>query len=417
MINLEKFFLYSAFYILYIFPYIITSAYFSLNDEYLEKGNVKRSIEKIINFKYDNEIMDDLSINNRKKRNIKIKLGKFRWDSFIDYYVSFPLGHSKIKKVINVLETTTCLRFREAKSLYGCVSGILFVSSTRCHSHLGRETDRNWQRIEIARECYNEGEILQLILRTLGVIYEHNRVDRNYFVQVVEENILPFAKKHFELFRKSVFNDKFLPYEYGSIMHFGMYNYSRNGGKTLVTFNRLYENTMGQHDMITFNDIRTLNMHFCSDVCRNRIICENYGYQNPNNCNQCLCIEGYAGVSCEKTAKTRPFCSKSVFLVTNKPLFWNITGVKHCVYHLKANNFHKIKIVLLKVRMDTSFSMMCSSSDTLEIKFLRNKSLTGARFCHQKFPKFIKSHDNYVIIQYKSYDPRSFVHMYFKSSH
>ncbi|CEG06138.1 Astacin-like metalloendopeptidase [Strongyloides ratti] len=309
--------------------------------------------------------MDDLSINNRKKRNIKIKLGKFRWDSFIDYYVSFPLGHSKIKKVINVLETTTCLRFREAKSLYGCVSGILFVSSTRCHSHLGRETDRNWQRIEIARECYNEGEILQLILRTLGVIYEHNRVDRNYFVQVVEENILPFAKKHFELFRKSVFNDKFLPYEYGSIMHFGMYNYSRNG--------------------------------------------------DPNHCDRCKCPNSFEGFQCERY-KTFRGCGTIVWTVRKQPTFFKFYGKKNCIYHLKTNRLKKIKIVILKVKTQSSYSLTCSGYNTLEVKYWKDKTVVGARFCQQRFPKYIISHNNYVILQYNSCYESSYVHLYFKEA-
>ncbi|CEF68243.2 Astacin-like metalloendopeptidase [Strongyloides ratti] len=417
MINIKIVFLYSIFYILYIFPYIISSTNFTSNEKIIEKRNVKRSIEEINNFKYDNEIIDNLSINNRKKRSIKIKMGKYRWTTLIDFYVYFPLNTYQIKKVLKIIETATCLRFKEAKSIHSCTSGFRFFASSFYDSHLGKQTANNWQKIEIVKEYFNEGKILRMILRALGVIYEHCRVDRNYYVKIFEENIPSFAKKYFQIYNKHEFTHGFIPYEYGSLMHFGMYNYSKNGGKTLISKDRLYENTIGQTDMLTFNDVRTLNLNFCSEVCKNPIICHNFGYQNPNNCNQCICIEGYGGVTCERYIKTKPHCTRSELLVTNTPLFWNITGRKHCIYHVRTSNFHKIKIILLKVRIDFSYPTTCSIGNTLEIKFLRDKALAGARFCHQKFPKFIKSQNNYVIIQYNSYNPKSYVHMYLKSSH
>ncbi|CEF61593.2 Astacin-like metalloendopeptidase, partial [Strongyloides ratti] len=398
-------------------PYIVTTANFSSNEVYIKKRNIKRSIEEINNFKYDNEIIDNLSINNRKKRSIRIRLGKYRWTTLIDYYVYFPLNVFSIRRALKILETATCLRFKEEHSIKNCRSGLRFSASSFYDSHLGRQTANSYQNIEIVKEYFNEGMILRMVLRALGVIYEHTRVDRNYYVKVVEENIKPFAKKYFEIYKKHVFTHCIIPYEYGSLMHFGMYNFSRNGGKTLIPRDRLYENTIGQTDMLTFNDVRTLNWYYCSDVCKIKIRCKNHGYQNPNDCSRCICIEGFVGDHCEKFARTRPYCKTSEIFVTNELVFFNISGVKNCVYHVMTNSFSKIKIILLKVRIDFLYPTTCSIGNTLEIKFLRDKTLAGARFCHQKFSKFIKSQNNYVIIQYNSYNPKSYVHMYFKRSH
>ncbi|CEF61595.2 Astacin-like metalloendopeptidase, partial [Strongyloides ratti] len=278
MIYLKKLFLYSAFYILCVIPYIISSTNFSSNNEYINKGNIKRSIEEINNFKYDNKITNNLSTNNRKKREI-IK-SQYKWTSPIYYQVDVSLNYRFIKKAIRILETSTCFRF-------------VYISLSKNHFS-GKKFEKGLQVIGIGNECLSLGGIIHMILRTLGIIYQHCRIDRDVFIKVFPENIAAEYMKDFQILPKSKIKHTPLPYEYGSVMHFGMQTGSKNRGYTLMPKDHLYENTVGQLDYPTFNDIKALNLHYCSKICKYTLICKNHGYQDPNDCGKCICIDGFA---------------------------------------------------------------------------------------------------------------------------
>ncbi|CEF68238.1 Astacin-like metalloendopeptidase [Strongyloides ratti] len=415
MINLKIFFLYSVIYILCIFFSIINSTNFSSNEEYIKKRNVKRSIEEINNLKYDNEILDNLLTNNRKKRNLKIKVGKHKWTSPINLYFFYPLKNYMVKKATNILEKSTCLRFRYVNNFNHFKEGIQLVASYDCNSPLGKIFEKGWQKIDIGIECNSVGGILQMLLRTLGVIYEHNRVDRNFYVKIFQENVHLTDKKKFRISRTTAIDNFHLPYEYGSLMHFGMYNYSDNKLKTLIVKIPLYENTIGQQEELTFNDIKTLNLYYCSNICKIKIRCKNHGYQNPNNCNRCICIDGFEGDQCEYYKLLRG-CGPNSMRITRRPSFLRIFGKKSCFFHLRANKVKKIKITILKMQMKSTYFLTCLPSNSIEIKYWKDKSVTGARFCHQRFPKIIISSNNYVILHYNSNDPTNYVYMYFKDT-
>ncbi|CEF68251.2 Astacin-like metalloendopeptidase [Strongyloides ratti] len=415
MTNLKKFFLYSVIYILCVSSFIISSTNFSSNEKTIEKRNVKRSIKEINSLKYDSEIMDDLSSYDRQKRNIKIKPRKYKWNLAIKYFIQYPLNRWLIKRVLKTIEQSTCLRFNIVNSLNSFAYGINFYSSCDCNSPLGRMFEKGWQNIGIGDQCYNHGGVLRLVLRTLGVIYEHNRIDRNFYVKVHPENMYPKDFTNFEISRTTAINNLHLPYEYGSLMHFGMYNFSKNGGKTLSLRDHHYEYTVGQQEVLTFNDIKTLNMYYCSNICKFKIICNNHGYQDPNDCNKCICIDGFDGNRCEYHKVLRG-CTVPVLTVKREPRFLKFYGKENCFYHLKASRFKKIKIVILKIRMRSIYPLTCSVYNSFEVKYWKDKTIVGARFCQQRFPKYIISHNNYVILHYNSFEQASYVHMYFKGT-
>ncbi|CEF68242.2 Astacin-like metalloendopeptidase [Strongyloides ratti] len=415
MIYFKKFFLYSIIYILCVSSYKISSNNFTSNEKIIEKRNAKRSIEEISNFKYDNEVMDDLSSHDRQKRNIKIKPRKHNWTLPIHFGINFPLDRYLIKRVLKIVEASTCIRFNCVYKLSTSPFGIQFISSNDCYCPIGRMFEKGWQNIHIGKECKTTTGILRLILRALGVIYEHNRIDRNFYVKVHPENMHLTDLTNFKKSRTTPINNFYLPYEYGSLMHFGMYDYSKNGGKTISLKDRLYESTVGQQEELTFNDIKTLNLHYCSNICKNKIICKNHGYQDPNHCDRCKCPNSFEGFQCERY-KTFRGCGTIVWTVRKQPTFFKFYGKKNCIYHLKTNRLKKIKIVILKVKTQSSYSLTCSGYNTLEVKYWKDKTVVGARFCQQRFPKYIISHNNYVILQYNSCYESSYVHLYFKEA-
>ncbi|CEG06161.1 Astacin-like metalloendopeptidase [Strongyloides ratti] len=414
MTYLKKLFLYSVFYILYIFPHIINSTNFSSNEEYIKKRNVKRSIEEINNFRYDNEKMDEISTNNRKKRDMKIP--QYKWKSPIFYYADYRLNFKAVKQAISILEEFTCLKFPSPKNLFNVLPGIRFVRSRKCFASLGKNVEKGWYIIYVGKECDNTGGILRLILRSFGIIYEHCRMDRNYFISINEENIAESSKEDFKIFKETDIKQTFLPYEYGSLMHYGMYTGSKNKMKTLTPKDIHYKHTVGQQDFLTFNNVKALNMHYCSKICKKSIRCYNFGYQNPNNCDKCICIEGFDGTYCEGYARSLPWCGPKELYAKDRPIYFRIQGKKKCFYHITSPKNRQIEIVILKMRMEPTYTITCSIHRSLEIKFWLDKSVAGARFCFQKHSNIIKSQSNHVILHYRSNDHRSYVLLYFKEA-
>ncbi|GMR40444.1 hypothetical protein PMAYCL1PPCAC_10640, partial [Pristionchus mayeri] len=101
-------------------------------------------------------------------------------------------------------------------------------------------------------------------------------------------------------------NDNFgVPYDYGSDLHYGAYDFSINGQAVLVANDPDYINTMGQRKTLTFNDYKMVNtLYECSDKCPKQLPCQNGGYTSPKNCNVCVCNDFYSGTYCEKPALT-----------------------------------------------------------------------------------------------------------------
>ncbi|CEF61332.2 Astacin-like metalloendopeptidase [Strongyloides ratti] len=409
MTNLKAVFLYSTVCNLYILFSVInlTNCY---TDEELEKVRyLKRSIMQI---NYTNYIIEekDFITSIRKKRKVLMK--QYKWVSPINYYVHYTINFRFVFSVVKMIEKETCIKFQRQKKIPPSSSGIRFIFSRKCSSFMGKQFEEGWQDVGIGHQCHNFGGILHETLHALGLINEQCRLDRKFYVTIFDKNINEECRNNFDKFSKQICYQ--FPYDYGSIMHDGMYAYSKNGMKTLIPNNRLYELTVGQREMCSFTDIKALNYHYCSKVCTKKIFCANYGYQNPKNCNKCKCVEGFGGVYCNSYSRNNRYCGNSIISVKKNVNFLKIHGKKNCFYHLNSKKQKKILIGILKINMEQSYSTTCNSNNAFEVKYMEDKSITGARFCHQKFARLIESKSSHVILYYRSSKHYNNVFIYFK---
>uniref|UniRef100_A0A0K0FN17 Metalloendopeptidase n=1 Tax=Strongyloides venezuelensis TaxID=75913 RepID=A0A0K0FN17_STRVS len=119
----------------------------------------------------------------------------------------------------------------------------------------------------------------RLVLRVLGVIFEHNRPNRDKFINVNYQNL---KAKYKHLFKKQLKYSVLTygaNYDFGSRMHFNKNEGSKNDITTFESKKNVFDYILGRTVKYPFNDIKLLNYHYCSSICSKKAIikCHNKG--------------------------------------------------------------------------------------------------------------------------------------------
>uniref|UniRef100_A0A0K0EJK7 Metalloendopeptidase n=1 Tax=Strongyloides stercoralis TaxID=6248 RepID=A0A0K0EJK7_STRER len=396
-----------------VFFSIINSKIYSNNEAFNIETKLRRAINFMNNTTNNFSELNKSTINKRSKRKI-VKDKRLKWALTIFYHTEEPLNPFMIAGALKIIEYETCIRFINLQKPLPIVSGIYYKYVGECSSDVGKKYKKFWQLIKIGRTCDYTGGIIHETLHALGFIHEQCRYDRDLYLGIIQQNLFNQNIWDCRRFGYDWVTDYFQPYDYGSIMQYNMYAHSRNGGKTMVPLFPHYENTMGNKEWPSFIDSKIINLHYCTKICRKKILCFNDGYQDPNNCNTCKCVEGYGGKDCYEFSKPKRVCGKTKIIVGGKTSFLKIKGKKNCVYHLLSRRNKLISVKIIALYMIPNHNTVCSSKNALEVKYLRNKATTGARFCLSLQNIQIQSHNSHVMVYYKSTYPRNFVHLYLK---
>ncbi|XP_037542854.1 high choriolytic enzyme 1 [Nematolebias whitei] len=158
------------------------------------------------------------------------------WSKSVDghVYVAYTLSpeYSEIetkliKKGMDNIEDVTCVRFvpRTHQRDY-----IDIQPKSGCWSYLGSRGGRQTVSLQNP-DCMQVGVIAHEFMHALGFVHEQSRFDRDNYVTIMWPKIWRDRLRNFEKFKTDSLD---LPYDYGSIMHFGMYAYSMDGEPTIV---------------------------------------------------------------------------------------------------------------------------------------------------------------------------------------
>ncbi|KRZ87567.1 Zinc metalloproteinase nas-4, partial [Trichinella sp. T8] len=188
-----------------------------------------------------------------------------RWrDRSIPYVLSSRYGlysRKVIAKAMDDFHKKTCLRFvprdKEKHRDYVYIEPV-----DGCFSMVGRMGGE--QPLSLDAGCMEHGIIIHELMHTAGFFHEQSRTDRDQYIQIIWKNIVPYNEDQFQKYDYRSLDTLGVGYDYGSIMHYGPYAFSRNGQRTIHALKPGGE-LMGQRRGFSKSDLLKLNKLYDCD--------------------------------------------------------------------------------------------------------------------------------------------------------
>ncbi|CAG9567464.1 unnamed protein product [Danaus chrysippus] len=121
-------------------------------------------------------------------------------------------------------------------------------------------TSKGVQRVVLGYDCLTPEDLDEIILSLVGVPPQHNAPDRDDYVTVNWDNILPDKRYLFEKFKADEWAFGKLKYDFTSAGHFRTHKYTSNGGETITPKN--IEHYMEGRKGLSPIDIKKIRMFY-----------------------------------------------------------------------------------------------------------------------------------------------------------
>nr|XP_046229348.1 high choriolytic enzyme 2-like isoform X2 [Scatophagus argus] len=178
-------------------------------------------------------------------------------DAVMPYKISDQLADrvSDIYAAFKMISDYTCIRFQPHTTEFNYVK---FLKGNGCASFVGCRGGA--QSLYLSRSC-SVGNLCHEIVHTLGLHHEHTRKDRDQYITVQWQSIIPGRQKNFKKKHGNTLN---LPYDLNSIMHYGQYFFTLDGSPTVLA--KQAGPQMGQRTHLSNLDIQRLNrLYHCGE--------------------------------------------------------------------------------------------------------------------------------------------------------
>jgi len=122
-------------------------------------------------------------------------------------------------------------------------------------------TNAQRSAIHEAIQHYHDNTRINELGHAIGLFHEHTRRDRDNHIQVKWNEIVAGKENNFEILTANA--QHLGEYDYGSIMHYGEYFFSKSGAKTIAVPDGV---TIGQRSGLSSLDIASINYMYATDL-------------------------------------------------------------------------------------------------------------------------------------------------------
>uniref|UniRef100_A0A0N4Z1K2 Astacin domain-containing protein n=1 Tax=Parastrongyloides trichosuri TaxID=131310 RepID=A0A0N4Z1K2_PARTI len=340
-------------------------------------------------------------------------------------YYYFSSNHNLrviLDSLIYELQNKTCIRFTESKNKQDSnISIRLGWKGTRPKTSIVQSKKLS-KVVEFPLECKDSpGCIYRHFLYMLGIIPTHKRPDRDTYITVNKANVDKkncFFENYTEIKNSSGNTMSFGDYDFGSLAHTKQYRCHKNFQPPISAKIKAYNDMMGHDSDLSFNDQKLINLalSLCNpQKCSVNLTqeCQNYGYQNPNNCNKCICPTGFEGQFCEKMISSDNECNgTSNISVTEEASEIKLNGRMNCYYNITTSKNHRIEFNIKHVK--TGDQLICYSGVGFELKHRKDVGATGLCLCKEKKNITVRTDMNYAYLIYNGFQSDFLVDLSFK---
>lgn len=346
----------------------------------------------------------------------KVAGGNFhKWSMPIHYFIEQGVNVNNVEMGLRDLQMRTCLRFKRVGHPIPGSPGLHYFFGQGCVSYIGKIDNTKFQQISLGSDCNSVSIAQHETLHAMGLFHEQSRIDRDKYIYIVTQNIIPKHLHNFDIVDKDDSNSYGLPYDYTSIMHYPINLFGINDQQTTSPKDKTYTFSIGTQEQPTFIDTQTVNIHYCSNICRQKIFCDNWGYQDPNDCSKCICPPGFSGRDCGWIGVSPPECGQTIFEATNKVQGINVNGRKKCYFMITSPEGTKIAYKITEHIISPFYLDSCTYQNSVEIKFWEDKSVSGARYCKTAMNLPLISHYHQLIVIYRSNETTNYAVIAFKA--
>ncbi|XP_068699310.1 zinc metalloproteinase nas-14-like [Montipora foliosa] len=165
-----------------------------------------------------------------------------------------PRGMAAVMAGMDEWTSKTCIRFKKRTTE---TDYAYFTTGSGCSSFVGKIGGR--QNIILERGvCWNKGTVTHEIGHAVGYFHEQSRPDRDQYVTIFLDNVKPGKKHNFKKYSRTLIDSLGTPYDYQSVMHYGQFDFTRNGLPTITPLKNGV--TIGQRDGLSIIDANQANL-------------------------------------------------------------------------------------------------------------------------------------------------------------
>lgn len=146
-----------------------------------------------------------------------------------------PTEVAQIELGLRTIESISCVRFIPHTTQEDYVE-VIAQPGAGCLSHAGRQGGHQQLNLELdpIKGCFQIGTIMHEFLHALGFYHLQSASDRDDYVKILWENILPNQEINFETYDTDFITDYGVPYDFESVLHYDPYKFTKNGYVTIL---------------------------------------------------------------------------------------------------------------------------------------------------------------------------------------